>query len=277
MRGLIVIVAACGGTKSAAPIMGSAPSTTVSAEEANRVLHDDAPLDYKRPLDGKPWNRSATTQLFHDNCKAGDKQACIVEAELVPRDARAAVYAIIGEHCRAGDRMSCRALPRHDSDDDKALRKDCDAGFPGACIELAANEPSDADAISRRAQELAKQGCAAGIALECGMVIGDIRSAQRLCDLQRVECEALGILYERQHDLIHAREERERACQYRGHDPWSCIGLGNDYLDHKLEEPIPGRGQALLDYGCREAATANHGTLSEANEPICKRAKLTSN
>lgn len=276
MRALIVILAACGGTKSDAPIKGSASSTTVAAEDANRVLHDDAPLDYNRPLNGKAWDRSATVQLFHRDCKAGDKRACIVEAEIVPFAARDSVRAIIAENCRAGDQMSCRALPRNDSnDDDATLRRDCTAGFPGSCIALAANEPPDSDAISARAQELAKQGCVAGIALECGMVVGDIASAQRLCDLERPACEQLAMLYEDQHDLRRAREERERACQYRDHDPWPCIGLGNDYLDHKFEEPMTGRGQALLDYGCRENASQHGGTLPEDQLSICMRAKLS--
>lgn len=86
----------------------------------------------------------------------------------------------------------------------------------------------------------------------------------------------LAVIYERQKDSLHVREAKERSCQYST-GWWECIALGNDYLDHKLEEPIAGRGQALLDYGCRKAAAANHGTLSEIESPICKRARLTSN
>lgn len=298
---LLIAVAACGGSagKSAAPISGSAPTSAIGSGQANRALHEDAPLDYERPLKQKPWDRSATTRLFHDNCRAGDKEACIVEAELVPRDARGPVLAFIETNCRVGHAMSCRALPRDTHEllypdlpgamsrrpecwrstlpapcDVAMLRKECTDGFPGACIVMAAIEPPlpDADALSARGDALSLEGCRAGIASDCSVAGGseaDVQtSAERSCELHRENCMDLAIVFERRKDSLHEREAKERACQYTT-GWWECIALGNDYLDHKLEEPIAGRGQALLDYGCRKAAAAN-----EMDESLCKRAKL---
>jgi hypothetical protein len=302
---LILTVTACGGTPTLTPpISASAPTSVVSLEEANRLLHDDAPIDYERPIKQKPWDRSAAAQLFHDNCQAGDKAACIVEAEILPVEARASALTAIETNCRAGHLMSCRALP---SDAHKLLypdlpgamsrrpechrlgqpapcdvgmlRNECMEGFSIACIIAAAVEPPlpDSDALSARGDVLSVEGCRAGIAINCVVAAGSdedvLKSAERSCDLHREYCVDVAVFYEQRNDPLRVREAKERACEYSS-GWWECISLGNDYLDHKLEEPIHGRGQALLDYGCRKAVAQSHATLALANESMCKRARL---
>lgn len=310
---LLIAVGGCGGKSAPAAISASSSKADATYERANRALHDDAPLDYARPLGGKPWNRDAITAQFHMSCQHGDKRSCIVEAELVtPRvtkDDLRAKYRVVEANCREGDLMSCRALPadideqrfpdlpgamsRRDecseselsaSCDAVALRKECGDGFPAACAALASQEPSlfDSDVLAKRADDLARTGCDVGIGDEClHLFYSDdhaqaLHAAERHCDLNRDSCIEVAAVYAKMKDKLRERDAKERLCQYSS-SYYSCIQLGLEYLDGKLAEPMPGRGQALLDHGCREDLANNSGKLPASDEPLCERAHLSSN
>lgn len=310
----LVLLAACSG----AP-----PSTTTSAtsakvpkpatppdphaaipvrERADQALHEDAPLDYERPLKVKLWDRSATAKLFANACELGDKHACIVAAHLAPSDAS---YRAVAKNCAAGDTYSCRALPLDEQDqrfpnapgamsrrvacqkpqlpapcDLDALRHECLDGFPAACSEIgsAMPAPPDGDDLLARWPQLSLRGCRAGIASECqgatsfGTDSDRLDSAQRLCDLAPENCADLALVYKERNDTAGERDSFERACQYGGESRAGICGqLATAYVDGKLEEPVPGRAQALLDWACpRIAAKFHDATLRVA--PGCAQA-----
>lgn len=307
---LLVAMTACsGGTaRPPAPISTSAPRppATVSAEAANRALHDDSPLDYDRPFAESSPARAATTKMFHARCEAGDKAACIVEAQLLPQDEDGKNYRVVEANCRTGDLMSCRALPigmpqfsgspgawsrRPDCAkstlesqcDLVVLRKECTDGFPNACGDLVTwdHESAEVPTLLDRWQQLSAEGCKVGIADEC-MNFGPettpaeiVQRAERLCDLRRDQCGQLSFAYTATKDSSRAREAFERACQYGS--PSTCLQLAESYRDGTFEEPKPGRGQALLDWGCPKVRDRFKGKLPKYFEAICKRANLTSN
>jgi hypothetical protein len=306
---LLIALGACGGKAAPAAISGSASKPDGTYERANRALHDDAPLDYSRPLDGKRWDRKAITEQFHNSCARGDKRSCIIEAQLTLNSDVHEKYRTVAENCRAGDLMSCRALPgdlneqrfpklpgemsRRDECsetelsapcDAAALRNECTDGFPAACAALASQEPPlpDADVLATRADELAQQGCDVGIGDEClHLFFSDdhataLRAAQRHCDLDRENCIEVAVVYAKAKDKLRERDAKEQQCQYsRSYYP--CIQLAIEYLDGKLDEPVPGRGQALLEYGCRKDLEENKGKLPVTDVSLCGRAKITAN
>jgi hypothetical protein len=308
----LALIAACGGERAPAttpqvPVHEATPADPHAAvalrARADHALREDAPLDYERPFTAKASDRTATARLFGDACRAGDKHACIVEAQLRPLDARGQSYQVVAAACRAGDVMSCRALPL---DDDTprfadlpgamsrraecqkfdlpapcsadALRAECTAGYPAACAELGAqSSPSAADdELFARFPQLSKSGCLAGIASECekatqrGSTSEQLDIAQRLCDLRRDRCGMLAIAYRLTNDAAHEREALERSCEY-GERWFDCIELGGGYLDSRFEEPVAGRGQALVDWACPKFA-AHAGEAGMRRAPACQRA-----
>lgn len=306
-RWSLLILAACGGQPASPPAFSTTPNptppvatSTVTRESAERALHDDAPLDFERPFNGKPYDRARTIELFHARCASGDKQACIVEAQLLDDDAT------VKANCAAGDVMSCRALPVDENKPrfpdlpgemsrraecaqfDKAaacdiavLRKECTDGFPEACNRLMSSksQPDDVNELAAQVAKLAMQGCRAGIASECAMIgfsrneTDELRSAERLCDLRRDGCAQLSAIYERAHDSTNARDALERACQYDATSAvGSCMHLGLAYLDGNLKEPVVGRGQALLNWACAKSLERSGGKQSKRTADLCKRA-----
>lgn len=308
--GLVVIAACAGtpptGTARTTPTPTPTPTPTVSAApavtraEADRALRDDAPIDYERPFNNKPYLRSDTTKQFHVLCEGGDKEACIVEAELVGYDAKFAYLHTVVANCRAGHVMSCRALPintgGHRFDDLTGamsrlyecgnpempapcnvamLRHECEMGFPQACYNLGAHDPSPVgDALLKKFVELSAEGCRAGIAMDCRMadlsrgVDDRIEAGSRLCELHRDDCTALYYAYFAAHDLLKARDGYERACQYGGYAQ-TCLALAGKYVDGELAEPVLGRGQALIDWACPKLAQSKHGKTTIEYKARC--------
>ena len=242
-------------------------------------------LDYKRPFDDKPIDRSRAMALYLEACRGGDKPACWIAMEVANADQWRAMALIVEANCKAGDVMSCRALPapegtRHgfpsapgalgregdcefieegSSCDRVAMRRECSEGFPASCRAIATSRPyvDDAPALLARAAELVDAGCKQDIISEC-RIVGSSASEQqrefassRVCALGRAWCEGIGIRALKRGDMAKARDAYERACQIHDAREAHCAELGEMYLDHKLVEPVPGRGQALVDWACQ--------------------------
>src|SRR3569623_199082 len=279
----------------AAPAIASADphARDAARRRADEALRTDLPLDYARPF--KPYvapDRSATANLFAEACKDGDKHACIIEAQLRPLDAPGTAFRTVLANCVAGDGMSCRALPKDDQlarfpsapgaasrseacqhnrdgcnvDD---LRRECRAGFPAACYglysKLTDDVPEGHDAADRLVT-LSSDGCRHGVASECEFPSGDDLSrtemARRSCDVRPDTCYVLAGLEEHRADKAAARELYERDCEYADTAWGRCIQLAGKYLAGALEEPVAGRAQQLLAWGCPKlVATAGPQTL----------------
>ena len=306
----VVVIAACAGTPTTEPARKPATITptppvsvapTVTLAQANRTLHDDAPLDYERPFSNKPFPRSDLKKEFHALCEGGDTRACIVESELIGFDKDGKYLQAVAANCRKGDLMSCRALPMDNgpaqfpdlpgamsrSDacsspnkppcDAAKLRQECTDGFAWACFSLGESDPTGAgDALLARYLKLSVEGCRAGIALNCGFAglsksdRDRIDVAERLCDLHRDQCTALFFAYSAVHDMTKARDGLERACQYG--NAGACLDLGVKYVDRELAEPVLDRGQALIDWACPKLAENRHGKLLRDQAEKCERA-----
>jgi hypothetical protein len=268
-------------------------------------MHTDAVPDYERPFNVKPWERSMAAELFRGRCERGDKRSCIVEAELRPLDEAGTAFRTVEANCLAGDNMSCRALPPDELGprfpkapgamsrrrrcqgvysptpcDPVVLRDECLAGFAVGCLELMFTppHPADYDALFDSWTPKSRIGCAAGVETECELAVtdpdnNDVKAtAQLLCDLRRERCDRLAGLYRELKDYPNERDTLEIACEY-GKNAWtSCIELGAGYLQHHFEEPVAGRGQALIDWACPGLA-GWAGPDEVARRPICRRAK----
>ncbi len=277
-------------------------SRDTARRRADEALRTDLPLDYERPF--KPYvapDRSATAALFAQACTDGDKGACIIEAELRPLDATGTAFHTVLANCMAGDNMSCRALPKDDqlprfpnapgaasrsvrcqhnlgSCDIEDLRRECREGFPAACdglySKLTDDVPEGHDAADRFVA-LNKDGCRHGVASECALLSGDPlfrdEMAQRSCELSPDTC-SLAVPDDPRADKAVARDRWERACEF-GENQWGvCIQLGEKYLAGELDEPVPGRGQQLLDWGCPKLMARTGPKLLDRH-PACKSAK----
>lgn len=317
---LFALLAACGATGSpphgppAAPRADARPAkprdphaAVAIRAEADQALHEPAPLDYERPFTVKAWDRGATTTLFVEACSLGDKHACIVAAQLATGKTAAASYRTVAANCRAGDTYSCRALPPDEHEqrfpdlpgamsrrsacraartpapcDVDALRRECLAGFPAACIEITSAVPEQPDAEDLLASmfPIALRGCRAGIASECQSATGHgtpgdrLDDAQRLCDLSPMDCIDLALERKYRDDAVGYRDNFERACQYGGENRVGiCEQLAAAYVDGTLEEPVPGRGQALLDWACPRIHTYIGPDYFMKLYPACAHAK----
>jgi len=278
-------------------------ATQSASTRAEAALRSDLVLDYQRPFTGDAADRAATAKMFADVCKDGDKRACIIEAELRPVEDARTTYAAVLTHCMAGDTMSCRALP---ADDDAArfpeapgamsrrtacqhrkptcdvavLRRECDAGFPAACVELSIADPSspDSDAFAEKSLALAVEGCEQAISSECVSVSAygpqdqaRFDRAQLLCDLSPQWCTSLADEYKRRGDSRSMRDALERECEYGPKRLNTCAVLGGMYLAGELEQPVPGRGQQLVDWACPQLLALPGHTIKV--HPACKSAK----
>lgn len=281
--------------------LSSAPQTDphaalVARARADAALREGVPLDYERPFNAKAIDRSATAKLFRDACGLGDKHACIVEAQLVTGDER---FHTVEANCRAGDLLSCRVLPKDEHAprfpdvpgamsrrvechkpelaapcEAAELHKECVAGFPEACAELNNADPEQSMTAAEVASwsTLSARGCKGGIASECVNVTqygsdGDqLDVAQRLCELQPAECFSLADLDKKRNDVTGERDSYERACEYGPEHLAICAGLASSYLDGTYQEPVPGRGKALIDWVCPKLVKGDR-----ARFPACAR------
>jgi hypothetical protein len=277
------------------------------AARAEQALAADTVLDYERPLIAKPDPRSQTLALFADACQAGDARSCRSAAIFSSGDDRAKYLEAVAIHCRAGDVLSCRTLPNDRQDarpidapgaagrswachevsdlsgcDFDAARRECDAGMIASCHVLYGARPSAqaSDELHKRIATLSREGCAAGLLHECANQLISTTWTDEQFAIARDRCFKLRVcsfyghmLSEQKHDLASARDAFEIGCQY---SPWAlgdCLDLSARYLDGKLAEPVPGRGQALLDQYCRLLLdTFKSRDRVIKSRPQCKRA-----
>lgn len=270
---------------------------------AEQALLDDAPLDYERPLVEKPRDRQQALKLVLEACHAGDSASCWKAMVVAAPNERAPIVKLVEQNCRGGHVLSCRALPDdagqglqgtfgrsydcQSFDPDRCnpdeLRRECNEGFPESCTLLASRTHDDTErpALFARAAELARQGCREDILKECAMRRADwpaeaaLDAAQRSCKLSRDDCAQLWRLLDKGDRAEEARNALEIACQY-GTSDLDCMELGLSYLDRKYPEPVPGRGQALLDRSCAEllrvATLVKRAAEVTTLYPGCKRA-----
>jgi hypothetical protein len=298
MRAIFVLLAACGTVAPATAIQSGSSSRVVDTKaQAIAALQTDTPLDYARPFETKPRGRAHTLELFRASCTEGDRYACRIEAQLAT-DSPERAYRRVAANCRAGDAMSCRALPgsrgawQFPQDagamsrnpecivgpkpacDLVELRRECGDAFPEACRELSMlDSSSDFRVLTARWQELSVLGCEAGVGEECFVaddVDKTIAPRKMLCDLD-LNCAELGMFYQDAGRADLARDTFERACQYGRHPAISCLDLAETYASRKLEEPVVGRGQALLDFACPLLSDSREFVLKY--HPVCAQAK----
>jgi len=250
--------------------------------QADRALRQRWPLDYRRPFIDEPYREDALQRLYIEGCRTGDKRSCWMAAMLDGWSPSGAATKQMIENCVAGDVMSCRAVPRRldrghgdnkpgsvgrssactypDPDngcDVTALRQECTEGFPDSCMDLSlAATDTDKDMLEERVRVLARAGCESGIKAECELVRRTghgkddfVFSQLHLCILDISWCDSFDL--RERGDLAGARDSDERACQYP-RDRTFCVGLGQKYLEGVYEEPVPGRGNALLTWACND-------------------------
>jgi len=253
---------------------------------AERSLAQSLPLDYRRPFSSSDPERPATVSLYLEACRAGDNPSCWIARELGAFEATK----IIRANCVAGDIMSCRAILRNEdiapeasggrtvlcAEDSKHcgiedLRRECLAGFPLSCWrirEVPVEELPDRDALAARVAPLARAGCQARIDDECSSTFNTYTEAEtrliaeRMCPLVVRWCAILSKYYKKEGDLVRARDLAEQSCQY-GNDILRCRQLGTAYVTGEFPEPVPGRGEALLTWGCRS-------DVAKERDDVCK-------
>jgi hypothetical protein len=270
------------------------------------MREDSTRLDYARPFNVPPYDPKAIVRAYIDACKAGDRPSCYVGLSVASSnsDEFIALEPLVDANCRAGDTMSCRALPpsnvvdlrfpdspgaagrseacndleRKDCDQ-SALHGECERGFPASCdLEISRNGSQSSPALQQRRTSLAVAGCAAGVGSECKYVVSsgdadlELAALERSCDLLPVNCHTVAERYLAKKQPVAARDLMERLCQFAPGAETACAELGAMYLAHKLEEPLPGRGQALVDWACAEIPKRYSPEM--VNKEDCKLARL---
>jgi hypothetical protein len=288
-RGLVttLVVAACGATSPHPPPGNHVAGGGDPRRQADEELRREEPLDLARPFRAPPVDHDRAIAGYLDACHAGDKPACWIAMTVAGPGAWHDAVAAVRRNCQTGDLMSCRALPEDDRgtpssdlpgaagragicDDDTAcdraaLRRECDAGFAVSCVALGMSHPTepDRDGLTTRAAGLAVAGCDASVVAECRLLLTLGSDAQtdaardRLCTLTDNDCRA--------DDPLDA----ERDCQYGAASAYTCVELGAKYLRHTFPEPVPGRGQALVDWGCPQLAKLVGHEKVEVRVPAC--------
>ena len=252
-------------------------STITAMERANQLLVKANTLDYSTANPSLLRLRfEASTQ--HDlACEAGEARACIL-AMALPHLGDDAMKRL-GASCRAGHRLSCRAVSmelalrsitnkeaelermvghwyglegltlrcgeNHPNCNWGLVLEECSAGWPSSCYKLSYWL---GPAFRDRAYVLAREGCEAGIVLECYLLGRSRSEADQLFRETKMcwytgKCEELFLDRFFRGELVKARDALELDCQTRG---WSCSTLAGYYMRGELPEPVPGRGRQLL-------------------------------
>jgi hypothetical protein len=316
---LVIVIGGCVGSTPVSPApareVGPAENRVkpnAKAElfqAAEQALIDESRLDYELPFTKSAPPPSRATSLFLQACKAGHHAACWNALALVDSADQREITTLIETHCLGGDDLSCRALPTsgerrfpdspgaigrseacedHESSacDRVGLRAECKHGFSHSCVTLLLMSPpeADRDQLLTRSWELTREGCEAGILRDCDRLSnhdGDpkrSRANERTCSLVR-DCllTARDLLAAGQ--VIPAREMYERSCQYSRSAEIACEELMLLYLEKKLAEPVPGRGQAFADSICARAVKLapkilRKGEKIEDRVRACKYSKI---
>ncbi|MBX3157648.1 MAG: hypothetical protein KF773_16875, partial [Deltaproteobacteria bacterium] len=121
----------------------------------------------------------------------------------------------------------------------RAGERACARGFMAEC--------SVTDPAGYR--KLVVERCARGHLEACTSWTGDEKldasRPERACTITGDSCRNLA---RRVHGL-NVRDALEHGCQFR--DPTACVELAIGYREHRFEEPVPGRRQALEDFICK--------------------------
>jgi hypothetical protein len=269
----MMILAACGRSAAPPPAPPSSRAEPIRdpVVAAEAAIRNDMPLDYELPFADRSERRAHRVRTSVAACDAGHKPSCWKALQMAPETERPELAKRVETNCRSGDLMSCRALPMSPEArypdlpgavgrsapceepgpacDLTGLRAECTAGFPRSCSALREYE---------RAESLTAAGCDGWILDECTPYPADraeqLRRGAKECELIG-SCNTVGRWALDEGRLVEARDAYERTCQYtEGHFRWKpCLSLGMSYLDHRFPEPVPGRGQALLDWSCHLA------------------------
>lgn len=277
-RVALLALAACGAAPVPAPPSARAPHPADPVDAADAAMRNDMPIDYELPFADRHERREHRVHAAVVACQAGDKRSCWRAMQMAAVEQQPALAKTVELNCLAGDVLSCRALPVSPDEryphapgaagrsaaceqgdaacDRSGLRAECSAGFPRSCLALASirpAEPHPPGSLSARIDSLTTAGCEAWILAECGSFTLEpaeqIRRETRQCELIG-SCNSAGIRAYNAGNYVAARDAYERSCQYDERDSHRCLGLAEAYLDHRFAEPVPGRGQALLDWEC---------------------------
>lgn len=213
------------------------------------------------------------TKLVAANCTKGHHASCLV----LPREQDAHGLTFPEAAGAAGRSVACEDGKTQECPV-PLLREECNEGFEQSCgvlsvllaqMAMSTHQPAlfaESDAARQRSGELQAAGCWMRAGDDCPP--SPLAAAQLACDFGK-KCFGLAKLYLEQGDKQRARDAAERGCQYFAD---RCAELGLMYVDGVLEEPIPGRGQRLVDFVCG-ALRREAPRLFEAYTP-CQRAQL---
>jgi hypothetical protein len=226
-----------------------------------------------------------TRDALARNCRGGDAWSC----RALPGERAVGRWTFPGAPGEMGRSEACNEEPMASKCDLAELRRECDDEFAWSCWLLASSAAADAEAdqLRARAEALALEDCRHDILKHCLGVFGPrtdmttrwpeaarADALRRLCRFHRQYCDDIANNLEKQHGKPdEVRDLRELACQYTDYRI-GCLRLAVGYLDGKYAEPVPGRGQRLLDHDCertRKLFRYDRKQL-EKYKPACKRA-----
>lgn len=284
---------------------GEARAGSSLENQADQALEADAPLDYDRPFADKPYERTIAFELLVRACDAGHRSPCWKALAVAPEAKRSDIEQRVAKNCRAGDIWSCRAIRPDDTTSPRygdlpgaegrkyacradvpydaahcradVLQGECKQGFRLSCAILArqATSQQESDDTVARVNELAQQGCVADLIADCREIANEwppdaqLEAARHLCKLSRTGCPVLARVLDTRGDHMQARDALEVACQYGNND--ACMELATAYIDRRYDEPVPGRGQALLDFECQRLERVLRRPATSIR-PACNRA-----
>jgi hypothetical protein len=265
MRAFIAVIVLAGSCRRDIPIApaNQVESTAEPVERADEIHRELMRLDYERPFSSTRRDdlvRRARA-LYMEACRSGVESACW--------KAGGEGYEMVEANCRNGHQMSCRATFSRDPGlpgaaarvdacifgkcDIEALRVECSKGFTQSCDRLYLIERSPA--LRERVRELSIDGCRQWVTSECNslqFVVNDdslLEVAELSCMTESVTCLVVAERYLKLGNKARSRDLFERACQlYTMGAP--CLVLGLKYVSKELPEPVPGRGQRLIDFEC---------------------------
>lgn len=207
----------------------AAPSNASEGTVVDQVFATRYTLDYRHPLQEKWFHDAVPLPDLAERCHEGDPDACLQST--MDGKVAGATISYIMRNCRSGHDLSCRY-----EEWEKTGYKE---PYP---FELSPAE--------------LRRGCAVGIAPECDVlvasrVVDDARfGAEMSCLLAKRDCirAAQSYLHDEPRSKLRAQYYLEVDCQTYGGQ--ACLLLSKVYRSGELDEPVPGRGDALERYVC---------------------------
>lgn len=259
-------------------------------DAADQMLFVSVALDYRRPMQGWPYDREPVRKAFYQACKAGDPRSCwmVREVERGLQDPKPLPYeadavARIVESCRAGDRLSCSAMAPGDLQDIDVLpghyarnqdcaafstcnldglSRECRDGYADSCVKLRELQPIDRDrtAVTEAAKRLTDEGCHAGIVRDCrsaARLFGDAANEAdraKLVSVREQLCTIGLVCSELGHLYLQKDPERAQIALERDCQlNGACEDVWRAYTSHPpaIREPVPGRAAKLRSWACK--------------------------